>query len=144
MNKYDFNTTDFKHKEHIQMRFSDLDAMNHVNNGYQMHYYDVGRINYCETVLGRRMDWTKDFMVIVHLELDFIASIEMGMDVVVETKTVGFGSKSMKMFQRIIDNNTGDVKSTCFTILSGIDRVNHCSQAFPEEFKQTFLDFEAR
>ncbi|MBR1769051.1 MAG: thioesterase family protein [Bacteroidales bacterium] len=139
---YDFDTEHFYHEKNIQMRFSDLDALNHVNNGFQMHYFDVGRIYYFSDILHRSIDWTDDFLVLVHLELDFIAPIEMGMDVYVQTKTIGFGSKSMKMFQRIIDKNTGEVKSTCFSILSGFNREKQISEPLPEEYITSFLDFE--
>ena len=142
MREYDFDCETFFHEKQIQMRFSDLDAMNHVNNGFQMHYFDVGRIYYFSDILHRDVDWTNDFLVLVHLELDFIAPIEMGMDIYVQTKTISFGKKSMKMFQRIIDKKTGMVKSTCFSILSGYNREKQCSEALPEEYINTFLSFE--
>lgn len=144
MKKYDFDSETFFHEKPIQMRFSDLDAMNHVNNGYQMHYFDVGRIFYFSDILKRNVDWTTDFLVLVHLELDFIAPIEMGMDIYVETKTVGFGNKSMKMFQRLVDKKTNEVKSTCLSILSGFNRQKQCSEALPKEYIDTFLNFENR
>lgn len=78
MRDYDFDCETFFHEKQIQMRFSDLDAMNHVNNGFQMHYFDVGRIYYFSDILHRDVDWTNDFLVLVHLELDFVAPIEMG------------------------------------------------------------------
>ncbi|MEE3412330.1 MAG: thioesterase family protein [Bacteroidales bacterium] len=142
MRDYDFDCEKFFHEKQIQMRFSDLDAMNHVNNGFQMHYFDVGRIYYFSDILHRDVDWTNDFLVLVHLELDFVAPIEMGMDIYVQTKTISFGKKSMKMFQRIIDKKTGEVKSTCFSILSGYNREKQCSQSLPEEYINTFLSFE--
>lgn len=142
MKQYDFDTNTFLHQTPIQMRFSDLDALNHVNNGFQMHYLDVGRIDYFSKVLQRKIDWTNDFLVLVHLELDFLAPIEMGMDVCVETKTIGFGEKSMKMFQRIIDKKTMEVKSTCYSILSGFNREKKKSEALPQEYRDRFLAFE--
>lgn len=142
MKQYDFDCETFFHEKQIQMRFADLDAMNHVNNGFQMHYFDVGRIYYFSDILHREVDWTNDFLVLVHLELDFIAPIEMGMDIYVQTKTIRFGNKSMKMFQRIIDKKTGAVKSTCFSILSGYNREKQCSVGLPEEYVNTFLSFE--
>lgn len=142
MKEYNFDTTHFRHQVEIQMRFSDLDALNHVNNGCQMQYFDVGRIHYMTDVLGKEIDWSEDFCVIVHLELDFMSSLEMGMKPYVETKIVSFGEKSMKMFQRIIDKNTGEVKSTCFSVLAGLDRKNHCSMPIPEYLKQAFTSFE--
>lgn len=142
MKKYDFDTQNFNHQTPIQMRFADLDVLNHVNNGFQMHYYDTGRIGYFTDVLHRDIDWSQDCLVLVHLELDFLAPIEMGMDIYVQTKTVGFGERSMKMFQRIIDKKTGEVKSTCLSILSGFNREKQCSEALPEEYRKIFMEFD--
>lgn len=142
MKQYDFDTTKFLHQTPMQMRFSDLDALNHVNNGFQMHYLDVGRIDYFSKVLQRKIDWTNDFLVLVHLELDFLAPIEMGMDVCVETKTIGFGKKSVQMFQRIIDKKTMGVKTTCYSILSGFNREKQQSEPLPQEYRDRFLSFE--
>ncbi len=142
MKQYDFDTQKFLHQTHIQMRFSDLDALNHVNNGFQMHYFDVGRIQYFSDILQREIDWTKDFLVLVHLEIDFLTPIEMSMDIYVQTKTIGFGQKSMRMFQRIIDKNTMEVKSTCFSVLSGFNRQKQISEPLPKEYLDVFLGFE--
>ena len=60
----------------------------------------------------------------------------------VETKIISFGNKSMKMLQRLVDSQTGNVKSICQTILSGFNHSNNSSMVIPEEFKSMFLEFE--
>jgi acyl-CoA thioester hydrolase len=138
-----FNKTTFRHSIPIQIRFSDLDALNHVNNGFQCQYYDIGRIDYFKQALKREIDWSQEFLVLVHTDMDFIAPIVEDDKIFVESKLIKFGTKSMTMFQRIIDKENNIVKSTCFGVLSGYDRDKGCSIAIPEDFKKSFIDFES-
>ena len=68
----------YKHRLQVQIRFSDLDALNHVNNSFQAQYYDLGRINYFEQVMGEQLDWTKVVVVIVNTENNFFSPIGQG------------------------------------------------------------------
>jgi len=132
----------FKHKIPIQIRFSDIDAVNHVNNAIISQYYDVGRINYFETVLGENFDWSEVLAVVVYTENNYYQSIGQNDKIVVKTRLEKFGNKSMTMFQQIVDEKTDTIKSTCKTILAGYDRINQCSAVIPDNFKKIFSDFE--
>src|SRR5574344_1611793 len=105
----------FKHKVPIQIRFSDIDAVNHVNNSIISQYYDVGRIQYFEAVLGINFKWADVLAVVVYTENNFYSSINQDDNIYVETKLIRFGNKSMEMFQQIVEEQTGKVKSTCKT-----------------------------
>ncbi len=131
----------YKASLRVQIRFSDLDALNHVNNSFQSQYYDLGRIDYFERVMGRELDWSKVVVVIVHTENNFFSPIVQGEEVFVESKLVKFGNRSMTMNQRLI-NSKGVVKGTCRTILSGFDRSTNASAPIEDDFKKKFLDFE--
>lgn len=139
---YDFDTTTFKHSLPIQIRFSDLDALNHVNNGFQCHYFDVGRINYFNKALNRPVDWRQQVVVLVHTEFDFLHPVEGGDNILVQTKTISFGKKSIKMFQRIIGKDDGLVRTTCYSVLSGFDRDKKTSIPIPDEYKEKFMQLE--
>lgn len=126
----------------VQIRFSDLDALNHVNNSFQSQYYDLGRIDYFEKVMGRELDWSKVVVVIVHTENNFFSPIVQGEEIFVESKLVKFGNRSMTMNQRLVDSK-GVVKGTCRTILAGFNRDTNASAQIEEDFKRRFLEFEA-
>lgn len=126
----------------VQIRFSDLDALNHVNNSFQSQYYDLGRIDYFEKVMGRELDWSKVVVVIVHTENNFFFPIVQGEEIFVESKLVKFGNRSMTMNQRLVDSK-GVVKGTCRTILAGFNRDTNASAPIEEDFKRRFLEFEA-
>ncbi len=132
----------YKFRLKVQIRFSDLDALNHVNNSFQAQYYDLGRINYFETVMGRQLNWSEVLVVIVNTDTNFFTPIVQGDDLYVETKLVRFGNKSMVTHQRLITAE-GVVKGTCKTILAGFNSRTNSSAPIDEDFKRRFLEYEA-
>ena len=134
--------TDFRVSVPVQVRMSDLDPFVHVNNGNQCHYFDLGRSFYLEKVLQDQVDWTTIDLVLVHIELDFAAPVEFHDQIVCESKIVEIGNKSLKMIQRLRDLKTNTVKTTCFSVLSGFDRVTHQSIPIREEYKKLIRAFE--
>ena len=41
----------------IQVRFSDLDTLGHVNNAVYLSYFEMARIAYFTPLLGENWDW---------------------------------------------------------------------------------------
>jgi acyl-CoA thioester hydrolase len=81
-------------------------------------------------------------MVIARIEVDFKEAIYYEDDISVESKMFEMGNKSFKMVQRIIDNKTGNIKSSCLCILCGYDRKNNTSKEIPQDFKDRVEAFE--
>ena len=131
----------FKSKIPIQIRMTDVDPLGHVNNGVFYSYYDVGRLHYLSQI-NESINWEAIDKVIVRTECDFMDSILYTDDISVETKVIEIGNKSLKMMQRIVDNHTGKIKSTCLSVLSGYDKQNNVSKAISEEFREKVAVFE--
>lgn len=132
----------FNHQFSIQVRMTDLDPVGHVNNGVQFSYYDLGRLEYLKILQNKAIKWDELDMVIVHASCDFMSSIFLEDKIVVETKVIGFGEKSVKIIQRIVQSETQEIKSTCYSIMSGYDKENNCSKVISDHFKQKVQEFE--
>lgn len=133
---------DYKFSVAIQIKMSDLDPFNHVNNGDQCHYFDYGRSQYFEQVFGHGIDWLTFDLVIVHLDLDFHSGIEFQDKIVCKSKVLALGNKSFKMVQQLIEERTGEVKTTCHSVICGFDRGKHSSLPIREEYKQRISEVE--
>ena len=131
----------FKSKKNIQIRMTDLDPFGHVNNGVIYSYYDIGRLHYLSQI-EENIQWESMDKVVVRTECDFMDSILFTDAISVETKVIEIGNKSIKMMQRIVDNNTGKVKSTCFSVMSGYDKENNTSKEISADFKEKIAAFE--
>lgn len=138
----DTTNYNFKHQLPIQVRMTDIDPIGHVNNSVQLSYYDLGRLNYLEKLQNKKIVWAELDMVIVHVSCDFMQSIYINDLIAVETKVLEIGEKSVKMIQRIIQTDTREIKSTCYTVMAGYDREKNCSKPISEEFKQYIFNFE--
>ena len=126
----------------IQIRMSDLDPFVHVNNGAQCNMFDYGRSSYIEHLQGTPIDWQQLDLVLVHLELDFIAPVLMNDTIVCDTKIYEIGNKSLKMIQQLRDKKTNQVKTICRSVLSGFDRETEQSVAIREDYKRKIRNFE--
>lgn len=139
----DITELNFHHTLPIQLRFNDVDKFGHVNNTVYFTYYDLGKTDYFSTVYPA-LNWDKDGVVVVHIEVDFISQILGTSKVAVETAVTEIGNKSMTMIQRVIDTETREIKCLCRSILVAFDLEKHDSIEIPEEWKEAICAFEHR
>lgn len=128
------NNNEFGFSVPIQIKMSDLDPFNHVNNGVQCHYFDYGRSAFFEHVFQWPIDWSTFDLVLVHVDLDFHNGIEIHDKIVCKSKVLEIGHKSFKMVQQLVDEQTGMVKTTCHSVICGFDRQTHQSIPLSEEY----------
>lgn len=131
----------FKSKIAIQIRMTDLDPFGHVNNGVIYSYYDIGRLHYLQQI-NADSPWEEMDKIVVHTECDFIEAILWENKICVETKITAIGTKSITMLQRISNEHTGKIKSTCISVLSGYDRNTNTSKAITRDVKEKIETFE--
>jgi acyl-CoA thioester hydrolase len=59
----------------IQVRFSDLDVMGHVNNSVYLSYFEMTRVHYFRELLGLNWDWRTEGVLLVRNEVDYVKPI---------------------------------------------------------------------
>ncbi len=138
----DFEHLEFYHSTPIQVRFSDIDMMNHVNNSIQTTYCDVARVAYFEEVFQLMIGRTEESLIVAALDVNFKLPIFVNEQVLLQNKIVEIGHKSMKMAQQIIDMKSGQVKTQIVTILAGYNHLELHGIAIPERWKTQIEKFE--
>ncbi len=128
----------------IQIRFSDIDAFNHVNNINIQHYYDYGKMIYYNNVLNIKVMQCNPSLVIVNVVSNYLSPILVSDNIAVETSVIKLGSKSLTFFQRIVDKTTGEEKSNCTTIMVVIDREKNSSCELLDEWKDAICKQEKK
>ncbi len=131
----------FKHTIPIQIRLNDIDILGHVNNSNIMEYFDLGKILYFKTLGINITPQDAGNLVIVHFEVDFHQQIFHDDTILVGTRTVKIGEKSIHIEQKVF-SNTGVEKCTCRTVVAGFDAKQNCSIVIPENLKDTIRKFE--
>ena len=89
----------------VQVRFSDLDILGHVNNSVYLTYFELARVYYFKYLLGTDWDWATDSVVLVKNEVEYIRPILLHDVPEVEVYTAHIGSKSFTFAYNIRVNN---------------------------------------
>lgn len=89
----------------IQVRFSDLDVLGHVNNSIHLSYFEMARIHYFKELLGQNWDWHSFGMVLVKNEVEYLKSILLFDEPEVIIFTEHIGTKSFTIGYEIFVRN---------------------------------------
>lgn len=131
----------FNHSLPLQIRFNDVDKFGHVNNTVYFSFYDLGKTNYFDTVCPN-VNWEKDAIMVVHIEVDFLDQIFATDNIAVQTAVTEIGNKSFRLAQRLVDQRTGSVKCFCNCVMVAYDLKEHASKALNPEWVQAICAFE--
>jgi acyl-CoA thioester hydrolase len=118
----------------MQVRFRDIDPMNHVNNAVYATYLEQARTALYEDRLG--VDLGAVDTVLAHLELDFRAPIELADDVTVGLSIGDIGRSSIPMDYEI--RAGGGVAATGHTVQVVFDRETGDAVPVPDEWREAF------
>jgi acyl-CoA thioester hydrolase len=131
--------TPFKVKTKVTVRFSDTDAMGHLNNAKIFSYMEEGRVTYFKKVFPNQ-DLSKHFevfpFIIAQIEAEFKSPAYCGETLVVGLGITEFGTKSFTMTYAISEEKTGRQVATGSSILVMFDYKTQSTFPIPDELKQ--------
>ena len=122
----------------IQTRFSDVDILGHVNNVHQQQYFDLGKCDFYQQVLGLTPYWGNEGIIIVASNTTFMTQTRREEQLIVETRLIKVGTKSFTLDHKLINAATGEVKSDCQATLVAFDFVNQRSFVIPDWWRERF------
>jgi acyl-CoA thioester hydrolase len=130
----------FKIVAEVPVRFSDTDALGHVNNANYLSFLESSRLEYIKTVLGRVK--AEDFGVIIaRIEIDYKSPAFHYETMSVGCRVIELGGSSIKMDYRIEDKATGRLVAEAKSVMVAFDyalgrpvRINDLWRSKMEEF----------
>ncbi len=78
----------------IQVRFSDVDMMGHVNNAVYLNYFETARMLYFNQLLGSDWDWTTNGIILLRNEIDYVKSVLLQHKPTIKISVEKIGGKS--------------------------------------------------
>ncbi len=102
------------HSTDIQVRFSDSDALGHLNNAAFAEYAEIGRLDY----LGQFPDLVPS-LILAHLGIDFRRQVRLNQLVSVDTAVERIGNTSLHLRQWIYADE--DVAAEVRTVVVHFD-----------------------
>lgn len=136
-------TIQFKHVMPAQIRFSDVDQFGHVNNSAYFSLYDLAKTSYVKTALGD-IDWHDHAMVVANINANFFTPVFFSDKMAIQTTIVQLGNKSFTLLQRAVNEDTGDVKCECRTVMVFYDLLTKEPMPIPLAYKEAVCRYEGR
>lgn len=129
------------HRCPIQIRFSDIDKMGHINNAKYLTYSEYARVQYFHELTGDTIKWSERGIILARAELDFVSPGHMHDDIFVETWCSRIGNSSFDLTFKIVKKvNSADVLlAQGKTVMVCFDYKNNKTFPVPEEWKKLFV-----
>ena len=128
---------DFKVETPITVRWSDMDAIGHVNNARYLTYCEMSNFAWFEKVAeGQSLETAPVFPVLARTECDFLHSIVYPANIKVLVRAVHAGKSSIVLEYLIRDAESDVNYALAKGTLVFIDRESHRAHPIPEDIRE--------
>ena len=135
---------DYKHIIPVQIRFCDIDKLDHVNNSVYHNYIELGRVTYFKEILKDRVNWSEAGFILGRTEIDHRVQVHLNDDIYCCTKAVKFGTKSITFKNAIVKKVNGEFIECAgvIGILVAMDYRNNISIPLPALWRELMEAYE--
>lgn len=135
---------EFRHRQPVQLRFNDIDMLGHLNNSVYIQLMDLGKANYFHQFIKGRLDHDKLAIVVANINCDFHAPAYLEEPLEVLTAVESMSEKSLRLEQRVVNSESGEVKCRAITTMVNIDPKTGRAVDITPEWRKLLSDFEQR
>lgn len=118
----------------IQVRFSDIDLMGHVNNAVYLNYFESARMHYLFTILGNEWNWKSNGIILKTNEIEYIKPVFLGENPEVVVTLEHLGTKSFSLAYELTVSN--EIKTKGKSVLVSFNFNTNKTQELSLEFKK--------
>jgi acyl-CoA thioester hydrolase len=121
-----------------EIRFSDIDAMGHVNNAIYFSYFEQARIHFFQQWIGMEWNWNEHGILVAHNEIDYKMPILLTDKVAIHVSVVHIGNRSFTLSYRV-EKETPDGPLLCSSGASVLVCYNHLKKEttlVPDSWKE--------
>lgn len=128
----------------VQLRFSDIDMLGHLNNSRYFELFDLAKNDYFTRVAGGKIEWSRPPVMIANINCDFISQTTFHEPVEVQTQVDRLGDKSFVLVQQLVNSKTGEVKCCCASTMVNFDVEARIPASLSQEWRDAIAAFEHR
>ncbi len=135
---------DFRLKTRLNLRYGDIDMLQHVNNTRYFAFMEDSRIHYAWEVLGWRGENDELNMILAHAEADFIQPIFLFDEIDLYARCSQLGNKSYT-FEYLFVRQKADRQEICAkgkAVVVSWDLATQSTHPLPEEIRQKIIAYE--
>lgn len=138
----EIKTDIFKYRTDLEMRFTDLDMMGHVNNAVYFTYMEIGRTKYWKQAI--QWDWKKTGVVIGQASINYLKPLHLGDKISIYVRTSRIGNTSFDLEYMIVKTVNGQevICSKGKTVCVVYDYETKSPAAIPDRERSKMIEFE--
>ena len=132
----------FRFKMKLDIRWSDMDEMRHVNNAVYLTYFEQARVYYFHE--SCRWDWDAIGAILANAHVDYLRPVVFPNPTFVYVRTSKLGNKSFEVHYLItsVVNGVEELTTTGHTTMGMFDYKTNASVVMPEDLKERLRDYE--
>jgi len=92
--------SDYKYRTPIFIRFSDIDAVGHVNNAIYLTYFEEARIKYWREIIG--WDMSENGVIVGRTEVNYLKPILLRDEIACYMRTTRIGNSSFDVVHVLV------------------------------------------
>ncbi|MBL7785486.1 MAG: acyl-CoA thioesterase [Chitinophagales bacterium] len=137
-----FDAQEFKYHLPLQLRWRDVDALQHVNNAVYLTYLEMARGRYFTDVY--EWDWDNDGMILANVSINYRLPILLTDKSTILTRISQVGNKSFTMEYVITVERHGQILAACTATSVQVmyDYTTQQTLAIPPHLKLRIADYE--
>lgn len=124
----------------IQIRFSDIDLMGHVNNAVYLNYFESARMQCLVSMLGK-WDWYGNGIILKTNEIEYLGPVFLEDKVKVTVSLEHLGQKSFTLGYALHVN--GELKTTGRSVLVSFNFKENRTQELHPDFRTALEALQA-
>ena len=117
----------------VDIRFSDIDVMGHVNNATYFTYAEQARIHFFHQLVGDQWNWNKQGILVARNEMDYKLPIHFNDAIDIHVYCKHIGNKSYTMGYRYMRGE--ELCATGASVLVCFDYEERCTMEVPERWR---------
>lgn len=132
------------HRTSIQIRFSDIDILNHINNAKFPSFMEIGRMQYFQDAISKQHNWKETGVIVANYTMDFRIPIYLSDRLFIETEVTAIGIKSITFIYRfIVEGDTGPIlKATGTSVIVCFHYLENRSMEVPSHWRDGINTFQ--
>ena len=132
----------YRFKHHLEIRWSDMDEMHHVNNAVYLTYFEQARILYFGDAL--KLNWEEISFILASVHVDYLKPLVFPAPAFVYMRVSKFGNKSFEMHYLVtsLKNGKEEVSASGYSTLVMFDYKTNQTMVVPESLKEKVRNYE--
>jgi len=134
--------SDYKYKTPVTIRFSDIDAVGHVNNAIYLTYFEMARFDYWREIINWNL--RENGVIVGRSEVNYLKPITLEDEIVCYVRTTRIGNSSFDMMHLLV-RITPDGEEICTTgktVCISYDYSLNKSVSIPQKEREKMIAYD--